>query len=144
MRFALFALVIVFAACAPASKSISVPSDLPVENLVLAPGETRTLRIPPDPNRGPSEENPQVLLEIQVVDEKGSAVTADSVSVDNQVMFQNVTHFELPLSGLPDHQTVVKINVKGFAPWAIGFRFNLKHSRHFALPAQMKHLSQSD
>lgn len=144
MRFALLALAIVLSACAPASKSVSVPSNLPIENLILEPGETLTLRIPPDPNRGLAETAPQVLVEIQVIDEKGVPLIADAVAVDDQVMFQNVNHFELPLSAKPDHQSLVRINAKGFAPWAIGFRFNLKHSRLFSLPAQMKRVSQSD
>jgi len=138
MRFPLLLLLVVASACASAPSTIAAPSNLPLEHLVLQPGERLTIQISPDPNASPPEANPRLFLEIQVTDKAGKPVTADSVQLDEQILYQEIDRFALTLSGKPENRTTVRITANGYETWAIAFRFNLKHSRHFTLPAQLR------
>ncbi len=121
-----------------AVQNLLAPSNLPLENLSIEPGKELVIKIPPDANSSPPETNPQILLNVLIMDDAGNPITADTVQVDEQIVQRAVDRFSLTLPAKAAQETVVKIKTRGYATWVNAFRFNLQHSRRFLLRVQLQ------
>ncbi len=110
------------AACVPAKPRVE---DIRAERIVIAPGETVRLQIPPDPNPGPPEAAPVLYLTLE------TDVPAEIVMDGERVRSQPIILRD------PSKLTLIEIRAAGYRTWSIAARFQLRHSRHLILPVRL-------
>ena len=133
---ALFSLSILALACGGGAQSPTVPPDLPLEKLVIAPGERLRISLPPDQNASPDEARPLAYIEFVVTGASGQPVRA-TVAVDGQITYLDASKFLLVMPD-PSKTTILNVSAPGFEPWELGVRFNLKHTRRFQFPITLQ------
>lgn len=141
MRWSIHALLLLLLAisalgCGSGSQSPTAPPNLPLERLVIEPGERVRLAIPPDTNSGPEETNPQAFIEFVIEDTAGRPIRA-TVAIDDQIQYRDATQFLLVMPD-PSKPTMVRVTTPGFETWEMGIRFGLKHTRRFQFPITLQ------
>ena len=132
---ALLVLLFLCVACG-STASPTAPASLPLELLIVEPGEAARIQLPPDPNATDSEANPQAFFEFVITGDRGQPQLA-SVFIDGELAKRDVTHFLLVMPD-PLKPTRVRVAASGYQVWEIGLRLNLKHTRRFQVPVQLQ------
>ena len=110
---------------APAPAPTAAPT-----RIWLAPGET--MRLPVEPQTGPTEEAPTLTFHILVTDElRRTPVTVRRVLLGGKEIAHNVSEFVMQLPGdIADHPLLFQVEADGYEPWGLVLRHRVKYSRH--------------
>jgi len=130
------ALLLALAGCGPPPGPATTPTP---EGAIIKPGER--LRITAEPVAGPTEENPQVELDLVIIDQATGTAVPATVSLDGKIVAKDVAEFKVRLPGhLADRPVTVTVEALGYGKWETEARWNVNHSRTLRLPVQLKKL----
>ena len=130
MRHLMLALLpLLLAACNAATPTIAPPSPT-ASYLLVRPGET--LRLPVEPQAGPTAEYPTLTFHLRFQDEvSGNPVRVRAVILGGQEIGRDVTEITFQMPGdTMDYPLEIRVEADGYQLWGLVFRHRVKYSRH--------------